>query len=104
MKIAIYSRKSKFTGKGESIENQILKCKQFIAFKFENIADEDIEIFIDEGFSGKNEDRPRYQDMLKKIKNKDIDKVIIYQLNRLGRNARDIHITMRLFDDFGCIS
>ena len=27
-KIAIYTRKSKFTGKGESIENQIEKCKK----------------------------------------------------------------------------
>ena len=28
---AIYSRKSKFTGKGESIENQIEMCRQYIA-------------------------------------------------------------------------
>jgi len=28
MKVAIYSRKSKFTGKGESIENQIQLCKE----------------------------------------------------------------------------
>ena len=27
-KIAIYSRKSKFTGKGESIGNQIEECKK----------------------------------------------------------------------------
>lgn len=27
----IYSRKSKFTGKGESIENQIEMCRQYIA-------------------------------------------------------------------------
>ena len=27
----IYSRKSKFTGKGESIENQIELCRQYIA-------------------------------------------------------------------------
>ncbi|MFQ7001621.1 MAG: recombinase family protein [Clostridium sp.] len=71
MKIAIYSRKSKFTGKGESIENQIIKCKKFIEFKFE-INPEEAEIFVDEGFSGKNEARPHYQDMLKKIKNKEI--------------------------------
>ena len=82
MKIAIYSRKSKFTGKGESIENQIIKCKQFIQFKFD--ADpENAEIFIDEGFSGKNENRPRYQEMISKVKNKEIDCIIIYQLNRL---------------------
>ena len=101
-KIAIYSRKSKFTGKGESIENQILKCKQFIQFKFE-VTPDDVEIFIDEGFSGKNENRPRYQDMLQKIKNKEIDKVVIYQLNRLGRNARDIHNTMQMCEDLGCV-
>ena len=99
-KIAIYSRKSKFTGKGESIENQILKCKQFIKFKFET---EEIEIFIDEGFSGKNEDRPRYQEMLSKVKDEEIDKIVIYQLNRLGRNARDIHNTMQMCDDLGCV-
>ena len=28
--IAIYSRKSKFTGKGESIGNQIELCKEYI--------------------------------------------------------------------------
>lgn len=102
MKIAIYSRKSKFTGKGESIENQIIKCKQFIQFKFD--ADpENAEIFIDEGFSGKNENRPRYQEMISKVKNKEIDCIIIYQLNRLGRNARDIHNTMQMCEDLGAV-
>ena len=52
-KIAIYTRKSKFTGKGESIENQIKKCQDFIQFKFD-VDPANAEIFIDEGFSGKN--------------------------------------------------
>ena len=34
MKIAIYSRKSKFTGKGDSIGNQIDRCKDYINFIF----------------------------------------------------------------------
>lgn len=102
-KIAIYTRKSKFTGKGESIENQIIKCKNFINFKFEDVTEDDIEIFIDEGFSGKNENRPRYQDMIKQVKAKTIDKIVIYQLNRLGRNARDIHNTMQMCDDLNCV-
>jgi DNA invertase Pin-like site-specific DNA recombinase len=101
-KIAIYSRKSKFTGKGESIENQIKKCKEFIKFKFD-LDPEDSEIFIDEGFSGKNEDRPQYQLMINKIKRKEINSVVIYQLNRLGRNARDIHNTMQMCDDLGSV-
>lgn len=33
--IVMYSRKSKFTGKGESIENQIEMCKQYIKLHFE---------------------------------------------------------------------
>jgi len=102
MKIAIYSRKSKFTGKGESIENQINKCKDFIRFKFD-VDPQNAELFIDEGFSGKNEDRPEYQKMISKIKSKEIDSVIIYQLNRLGRNARDIHNTMQMCEDLGCV-
>lgn len=102
MKIAIYSRKSKFTGKGESIENQIKKCNDFIKFKFE-VDSDNVEVFIDEGFSGKNEDRPEYQRMINKIKNKEIDSIVIYQLNRLGRNARDIHNTMQMCDDLNTI-
>ncbi|WP_459482059.1 recombinase family protein [Clostridium saccharoperbutylacetonicum] len=100
--LAIYCRKSKFTGKGESIENQIKKCKDFIKFKFD-IDPENIEIFIDEGFSGKNENRPEYQKMISKIQSNEINSIIIYQLNRLGRNARDIHNTMQLCDDFNTI-
>ena len=43
MTVAIYSRKSKFTGKGESIENQIIKCQKFIEFKFsDEITEKDI--------------------------------------------------------------
>ena len=100
--IAIYTRKSKFTGKGESIENQIEKCKKFIEFKF-NIDSKNVKIFIDEGFSGKNEDRPEYQQMINQIKSKQINSIVIYQLNRLGRNARDIHNTMQLCDELGTI-
>lgn len=28
--IAIYSRKSKFTGKGESVENQVEMCRDYV--------------------------------------------------------------------------
>lgn len=100
--IAIYSRKSKFTGKGESIENQIKKCKEFIKFKFE-IDPDNVEIFIDEGFSGKNEDRPEYKKLMSKVKAGTIKSIVIYQLNRLGRNARDIHNTMEMMNDLNAI-
>ena len=54
MKIAIYSRKSKFTGVGDSIENQIQMCKDFVKNKFPN---EEIEYdeYGDEGFTGRHD-------------------------------------------------
>ena len=58
-KFAIYSRKSKFTGKGESIANQIELCKRYIQTHNENVRDEDIILFEDEGFSGGNVKRDR---------------------------------------------
>ncbi len=39
MKIAIYSRKSVFTGKGESIENQIQLCKDYINLQYPNVSE-----------------------------------------------------------------
>ena len=47
----IYSRKSKFTGKGESIENQIELCRQYIAMHFGEEAAENVLVYEDEGFS-----------------------------------------------------
>lgn len=41
-KIAIYSRKSKFTGKGESIGNQIELCKAGIRTAYSDISDDAI--------------------------------------------------------------
>ena len=51
MRIAIYSRKSKFTGKGESIGNQIEMCRDYIATNY-NGEEHSIQGFEDEGFSG----------------------------------------------------
>ena len=67
-KYLIYSRKSKFTGKGESVENQIEICKKYIRDMFESdVNDEDIIIKQDEGFSGKDVKRPQYKEMMKLI-------------------------------------
>ncbi len=87
MKFAIYSRKSVYTGKGESIENQIEICKKYILNKFSGISDTDITIYEDEGFSGKNMDRPKFQKMLKDIRLKQFDYIVCYRLDRISRSV-----------------
>lgn len=102
MKIAIYSRKSKFTGKGDSIGNQIDRCKDYINFIFMEDKDIEIEIFEDEGYSGKNTDRPAFKKMINMIKIKELDAVIVYQLNRIGRKVKDILETIDIFKEYKC--
>ena len=48
-KYAIYSRKSKFTGKGESIGNQIDLCREYIRTHYGDAAAEHAVVFEDEG-------------------------------------------------------
>lgn len=89
-KYIIYSRKSKFTGKGESVENQIEICKAYIKSKFDiNVKDEDIIIKQDEGFSGKDVKRPQFQEMMTLVKEKKVKMIVVYKLDRLSRNVLD---------------
>lgn len=95
MKIAIYSRKSKFTGKGESIDNQIQLCKEYISNNFNNY---EIIIYEDEGFSGGNTDRPEYKTLLNDIKKKNIDALVCYRLDRISRNVADFSSVLELLE------
>jgi site-specific DNA recombinase len=88
MKAAIYSRKSKFTGKGESVENQIQLCKQY-AMKYLNFDESNFLIYEDEGFSGGNTNRPEFQRLLKDAKTNKFQVLICYRLDRISRNISD---------------
>lgn len=87
--IAIYSRKSKFTGKGESIENQIELCKQYAQQNYQLEAPLNFFLYEDEGFSGKNTSRPRLRQMLKDAREGKFSVLICYRLDRISRNVGD---------------
>ena len=88
-KIAIYSRKSRFTGKGESIGNQVELCKAYLRNAFgENDAAQCI-VFEDEGFSGGNINRPAFQNMMAKVRKGNIKAIAVYRLDRISRNISD---------------
>ena len=90
MRIAIYSRKSKWTGKGDSIENQLVMCREYIISNFPNIKEEEIYEYEDEGFSGKNTQRPRFIQMMSDLRREHYDYLVCYKLDRLGRNLTDL--------------
>ncbi len=89
-KIAIYSRKSKFTGKGESTHNQIEACKRKIELTFADIdLENDILIYEDEGFTGYNTNRPDFQKLLQDVRDNKIKAIAFYKLDRISRNVSD---------------
>ena len=49
----IYRCKSKYTGKGESIENQVEMCKEYLFSHIKDIDEKYIVIYEDEGFLAK---------------------------------------------------
>lgn len=100
MKVAIYSRKSKFTGNGESIENQIIVCREYLSAHY---GDKSIEatVYEDEGFSGGNTDRPQYQQMLSDARGKKIELVICYRLDRISRSVGDFSSLINMLQDNG---
>lgn len=89
MKIAIYSRKSKFTGKGESIENQITLCRDYISLHMPEVKENEISVYEDEGFSAKNLDRPQFKLMMSEESREKFDCIVVYRLDRISRNVGD---------------
>lgn len=55
------------------------KSKEFDSYEF----------YIDGGFSGKDLNRPAIQRLINDVKNKKIDCVIVYKLDRISRSQRD---------------
>ena len=87
--IAIYSRKSKFTGKGESIGNQVELCKDYVRNMFGKAHVERCVVFEDEGFSGGNLKRPAFQKMMADVRGRKFKAIVVYRLDRISRNISD---------------
>lgn len=97
----IYSRKSKFTGKGESVENQIEMCRQYISTHYGQKVALEARIYEDEGFSGGNLDRPQFQKMMKDSHSSRIDALVVYRLDRISRNIGDFATLINDLSDRG---
>ena len=100
MKIAIYARKSRLSDKGESINNQIDACQNYIR-QWGNLNNDEIEFIIykDEGFSGGNTDRPQFKQLLADAKSNKYNKLICYRLDRISRNIADFSNTYELLNE-----
>lgn len=102
IRIAIYSRKSKYTDKGDSIGNQIELAQEYIKTTYPGEQYEvEVEIYEDEGFSGGSFDRPRLQDFLLDESINPFNIVICYRLDRISRNVSDFSRLMEELNRYG---
>ncbi|WP_196600065.1 recombinase family protein [Pectinatus frisingensis] len=47
------------------------------------------EVFTDAGYSGKNTDRPAFQDMMQRVKNGEFSHILVWKIDRISRNLLD---------------
>ena len=99
--IAIYSRKSRLTGRGESIENQIGLCRQYIRAHFGEDAAGAARVYEDEGFSGGTLDRPQFQQMMTDAAAAPFRAVVVYRLDRISRSVADFAGLIDALDRLG---
>lgn len=92
MNVAIYARVSSAeqVKKGYSLSEQVRILKDYCRIRKWPIYD----TYVDAGISGAKFDRPAFQQLLSDLKRGDIDRVLIWKLDRLGRSTKDILIAL----------
>jgi site-specific DNA recombinase len=90
MKTAIYMRVST---SDQSIDAQWHAICSFLASK----SITEYQIYQDEGFSGKNDNRPALKTLLDDCKQGKVERVVVYKLDRLFRSLQDLLSTLELF-------
>jgi DNA invertase Pin-like site-specific DNA recombinase len=90
---AVYARQSVDKKDSISIESQIEFCKY-------ELKGGSCKEYKDKGYSGKNTDRPHFQELIRDIQKGLITKVIVYKLDRISRSILDFANMMELFQQY----
>ena len=100
--VGIYCRLSnddERSGESVSIENQKLLLEQYVKTQGWN----QVDVYIDDGYSGTNFERPGVQRLIKDAKNKQINLILVKDLSRFGRNYIEFgQYIDYLFPSIGC--
>lgn len=87
LNIDIYARKSRLSDTSESVATQVALCREYIEKNYPGAA---VRVYDqDEGFSGKNTNRPGFQRMMQDVRAGAVNAIVVYRLDRIGRSLRD---------------
>ena len=90
---AIYARQSVDKKDSISIESQIEFCQYEL--KGGNCKE-----YKDKGYSGKNTERPQFQQLMRDIESGLVRKVVVYKLDRISRSILDFAKMMDFFQEY----
>ena len=91
----IYARYSSSSQSEKSIEGKLRVNTEFAEKNGYTIVD----TYIDRAMSGKSDDRPAFQKMVKDSANGTFDYVIVYKLDRFSRNRYDSAINKKILQE-----
>lgn len=100
MHFATYGRKSVYSDKSDSVDNQARMCREYIDLRFSGKVDS-FECYSDEGLTGANTNRPGLKRLLSDVADGLIDALIVYQLDRLSRDVKDFANIYSSLEDKG---
>lgn len=87
---AVYARQSVDRADSISTESQVEFCKR-------EVAGQNFKVYTDKGYSGKNIDRPAFKELLRDIEAGEINRVIVYRLDRISRSVLDFANLIEVF-------
>lgn len=86
-RVAIYIRVS--TSHQIDKDSLPMQRKDLIQYCSLILGTDDYEIFEDTGYSGKNTNRPAFQDMMRRVRNREFTHVLVWKIDRISRNLLD---------------
>ena len=91
MKAAIYARVSTNDGR-QTCDNQLLELRRYIEARGWEAVE-----YVDSGVSGSRESRPALDDLMKAVHRRQVDAVVVFALDRLGRSLTHL---VRIIEDW----
>ncbi len=82
MKVAVYARVSKSAGDPVSIDEQVRRCRAWANDNGHRV----VETYRDDGVTGTTLDRPELARMLLESRSTGVDRVVVFDLDRLARD------------------
>lgn len=100
-RVAIYVRVS--TAYQVDRDSLPMQRQDLIAYAKLMLNTDDYVIFEDAGYSGKNTDRPKYQEMMSQIRNGAFTHLLVWKIDRISRNLLDFATMYKELKDLGVI-